>query len=404
MMRYGRRSALILGPLFLCLPVLGSEVTGFLTDPALKPFPKAAVAFTAPDTDFPAARYFDVTDKGTFRVDPGSSRVFILKFIAPFCEPRSVAVYLPKDGPLKLDVRLKPYAWVDDLKDVRVVGDFNGFDFTTGVPLRALSDGTWFADVESETDGLMAYGLAYLVRGDPVTVPGTADEITLDSNGDYVSRLKVKPGKVRIVFDPALLPRVFGKAEVIFEHPDSTTAKVAAIYDEMLKRQMGHFIALQAFMGGGHDFKDFRYDWREQVDALRKRIGTEKDDLARQALWIALLDLRRLGSADVDPAAAQKALKAIPPESELWRLGVQYLVFDTIRLAGGLERYRDYFEKVITRNPSRVVRAFTLERGYLVARRDKDEARAQRYYRLLTEDYGDLVPGQRVKGMPPRTK
>ena len=390
--------------LCLCLPAFGNEVTGFFTDPALKPFPKAVVEFTAPDTDFPAARRFDVTAKGTFRLDPGPSRVFILKFRAAYCAPRTVMVYLPKDGPLKLDVRLTPYSWVDDFKDVRVVGDFNGFDFTTGVPLRALSDGTWFADVESKTDGLMAYGLARLVRGDPVTVPGTSDELALDSNGDYVSRLKVKPGRVRIVFDPALLPRVFGKSEVIFEHPDSTTDKVAAIYDEMLQRQMGHLLALQAFMAGRRDFKDFHYDWRTEVDALKRRIGSEKDDLARQALWIALLDLRRLGSAEVDPAAARKALKAVPPESELWRLGVQYLVFDTIRLAGGLERYREYFERVITRNPSRVVRAYTLERGYLVARRDKDEARSRRYYKLLTEEYGDLVAGQRVKGMPPAVK
>jgi hypothetical protein len=405
MRRYRRRWALVLASILFSSANLFAQVSGFVSDPALRPFPKAVVEFIAPGQNPLARRRFEVSDKGTFSIDPGAVHVFSLNFVAAYCASKSVMVYWPKPGPLKLDVRLKPYAWVDDFKDVRVIGDFNGFDGGTAVPLRALSDGTYFADVENRIEGQMGYRLTGLVRDDPVSVPGTHyDELALDDRGEFVSRLNAKPGKVRILFDPTLLPRAFGKAEIIFGHPDSTTARIAAAYERMSRRITGHLLASQAFVAAGHDFKDFHYDWSADVAALKKQIVGEKDEAVRQVLWIALLDVGRMGGQEVDRAVAEKALKEIPAESELWSLAGQDLLFDSIRLAGGLDLHRDYFQRVITRNPSRLVRAFALERAYLVARREKDQARAREYYRLLTEDYGDLLPGRRVKSMPPDIK
>lgn len=385
---------------------VSAQVSGLVSDPELKPFIKAQVEFSVPDSNAFLPRRYDVSSLGTFHIDPGPSRLFSLNFTAAFCEPLAVMIYLPKPEPIRLDVRLRPYAWVDDYKDVRVIGDFNRFSRESGaVSLRALSDGTYFADVNTLIDGKMSYRLTGLVRDSPLSVPGThADKVSVDGDGRFASVLFVKPGRVRILFDPAELPTARGKAEVIFDRPDSTTAKVASAYAGLMKRAQDHLLASSAFRGAGHDTRDLHYDWSAEVAKLGKQLEVEKNEAVRQVLWIALLDLGRLGSPEVDKRTAQKALKEIPPESELWQLAGQNLLFDTIGLAGGLDRYGDYFRKVITSNPSRLVRAFVLERAYLAARQKKDLAKSREYYAMLIESYGDLLPAQRVRATPPETR
>jgi thiol-disulfide isomerase/thioredoxin len=271
--------------------------------------------------------------------------------------------------------------------------------------LRQLSDGTYFADVDYPRGGKMGYRLIGLVKDSPLSVPGTFfDEMTLDANGRYVSVLKTNPGRVRILFDPAMLPRTWQKAEIIFGQPDSRPARIAAIDREIIRHQRDYYLALSVFRAAGHDEKDFQYDWSDTAASLKQRLLKEKDVYVRQALYIGLLGLRKLGSPDVDRGTAQQALTSIPADSPVWELAPGYLLFDTIRQGGGLAAYGPYFQKVVTANPSREVRALTLEQAYNEALSAKDLPRAKDYYRRLTVEFADLLPGQRVKSKPPESK
>jgi len=382
-----------------------TQVSGLVADSAGKPPVKAQVEVFTPDKP-ETPRVFDVSPGGSFEITPGQTGVIRLNFTAAFYEPNGISLLILKPEKIRLDVRLRPYEWVEDFKAVQVIGDFNGFSRSSGaVALHQLSDGTFFADVDNPRDGSLSYRLIGLVKDSPLSMPGTFfDLLTRDDNGRYVSIIKAPRGRVRILFDPAKLPREQQKPEIIFDRPDSQSAKVAAIDKEITRHQRDYYLALSTFRAAGHDEKDFHYDWSDAVASWKGRLDKERDGAVRQALFIGLLDLGKLGSAEVDRSTARKALAEIPPDSPLWELAPWYLLFDTINLAGGMAEHAAYFDKAVTANPSRGVKALTLEQAYNEAMSRKDLVRAKAYYQRLTGEFGDLLAGQRVKARPPESK
>ena len=406
LMRRSRPAFLFaLGLFGVCLAKSTAQISGLVADPEAKPPLKAQVELYSPDRPRTPER-FEVSALGAFKIDPGSRGILRLIFTAAFHEPQGVAVYYPAETKIRLDVRLTPYRWVDDYKDVRVIGDFNRFDRSSAAAaFHPLADGTYFLDVDNTIEGNVGYRLVGLVRDSPISVPGTHfDSIDLDREGRYISMLKAKPGRLRILFDPERLPRSMGRAEIVFGDPKSPAAKIAAIASDIVLRQRNHGLALSAFRAAGHDEKDFLYDWADAASKLKLRIAEEKDQAVRQALWIALLDLGNLGCPGVDLAAAQKALAAVPADSLLWELAPGPLLFDSLQRAGGLDRYERYFQKAVTSHPSRQVRALNLEQAYHEALSRKDIGRAWDFYRRLTTDFADLLPGQRARAKPPVSK
>jgi thiol-disulfide isomerase/thioredoxin len=390
--------------LFLACGPGHTQVSGLVADSAGKPPLKAQVEVFTPDKpEIP--RVFDVSPGGAFEFSPSQTGVIRLSFVAAFHEPNGVSLLILKPEKIRLDVRLKTYDWVEDFTAVQVIGDFNGFSRSSGaVALHQLSDGTFFADVDNPRDGRLGYRLIGLVKDSPLSMPGTFfDELTRDDNGRYVSIIKAPRGRVRILFDPAKLPRGQQTSQIIFGRSDSQAARIAAIDREVTRQQRDYDLALSAFRAAGHDEKDFRYDWSDAAASWKSRMETEKDDFVRQAQFIGLLDLGRLGSSEVDRATARKALAAVPPDSPLWELA-PWLLFDTIQLAGGLDQHAAYFERAVTANPSREVKALTLEQAYNAAMARNDSARAKDYYRRLTGEFGDLLASQRVKDRPPESK
>jgi thiol-disulfide isomerase/thioredoxin len=394
-----------LGLLLLACGPGHTQVSGLVADSAGKPPLKAQVEVFTPDRP-ETPQVFDVSPGGSFEIAPAQTGVIRLNFIAAFHESNGVSLLILKPEKIRLDVRLRTYDWVEDFTAVQVIGDFNGFSRNSGaVALHQLSDGTFFADVDNPRDGSLGYRLIGLVKNSPLSMPGTyLDELIRDDNGRYVSVIKAPRGRVRILFDPARLPREQQKPEIIVGPPDSQTAKVAAIDKEITRHQRDYYLALSAFRAAGHDEKDFQYDWSDAVASWKGRLDKEKDEPVRQALLIGLLDLGKLGSSEVDRGTAQKALAEIPADSPLWELAPWYLLFDTIHLAGGMEQYAAYFDKAVTTNPSRTVKALTLEQAYNEALVHKDSGRAKEYYRRLTGEFGDLLAGQRVKSRPPESK
>ena len=394
-----------LGLLLLACGPGHTQVSGLVADSVGKPPFKAQVEVFMPDKP-ETPRVFEVSPGGSFEITPEQTGVIRLNFIAAFHEPNGVSLLILKPEKIRLDVRLKTYEWVEDFTAVQVIGDFNGFSRTSGaVALHQLSDGTFFADVDNPRDGSLGYRLIGLVKDSPLSMPGTyCDELIRDDNGRYVSVIKAPRGRVRILFDPARLPREQQKPEIIFGPPDSQPAKIAAIDKEITRHQQDYYLALSTFRAAGHDEKDFRYDWSDAVASFKSRLDKEKDEPVRQALLIGLLDLGKLGSPEIDRGTAQKALAEIPPDSPIWELAPWYLLFDTINLAGGMGQYAAYFDKSVTANPSRGVKALTLEQAYNEAMARRDLSRAKEYYRRLTGEFGDLLAGQRVKARPPESK
>lgn len=350
-----------------------------------------------------APRRFQVERDGSFSVTASKIGAVRLTFAEALHNSYSVSLLLRKPSEVKMDVVLTPYTWEDKFREIRAIGDFNEFSRDSGyVFMVRQPDGTYAAELGNIRGDKMGYQLIGLVSGSSRAVPGTVyDELVTDPEGDFVSRLAVRNGTVRIVFDPASLPHSFAEAGVTFADSNSEVARIAAFDADIRTRQQEYSTAAAQFRALGNNIRDFHYDWSKTVAGLKRQLDSEKDPTLRQMLFISLLDLKRLQAQEIDAETAKQALAAIPPDSLLWELAARSLPYDSIKLAGGLRSYQGYFQAVVTAHPSREVRAQTLEQAYGEALSTRDLAHAKDYYNRLTTEFADLRPGQRVKSRPP---
>ena len=341
---------------------------------------------------------------GSYSVTTGKTGVVRLNYVGAFHNTFSIPVLLLKPSHLKIDVRLAPCEWDDEFKEIIVIGDFNRFSRTSGYTVMVKQpDGTYATELANLAGEKLGYRLIGIVKGSTRSVPGTQyDELVSDPGGGIISYAAIRDGRVRIVFDPALLPRGGPDAGVTFEDGGSLVARIASLDVDMRKRQEEFSRAMARFTQFGNKSRDFRYDWSKTVAGLRRQIGEETDPIIRQMLYICLLDLNHLRAVEVDTETAKQALAVIPPESLLWELAPPYLLFDSVKLAG-LGADGDYIQAVIARHPSRVVRALILEQAYANAMSLLDLERARTYYKRLTADFGDLI-SEGAKARPPELK
>lgn len=377
-----------------------SVITGKISGPGNHPLALARVDLFEPESLAP--KRFQAAPDGSFSVTTPAIGAIRLTFTGALHDSCSASLLLQKPSQIKLDARLEPYQWQDKIEQVRVIGDFNKFsrDISFAIMVKE-PDGTYAAELGNLAGDKLGYQLVGLVKGSERPVPGTQyDDMVFDSRGSYVSRLAVRNGTVKIVFDPARLPRGAAAAGVTFIDNGSEVARIAALEAAMRARQQGFFDASVRFRSSRNDTQDFHYDWSTTVAGLEQQIDREEDPTIRQMLFISLLDLKRFEAQEIDAEVAKRALAAIPPDSLIWEVAPS-LLFDSIMLAGGLGPYGNYFQTVVTAHPSRQVRALTLEQAYGDAMSVHDLGRAKDYYKRLTTEFGDLAPGQRVKSRPP---
>ena len=381
--------------------VISGKISGFGNRaPAM-----ARVDIYEPDSS-DAPRRLPASSDGSFSVTTSKTGVVRLSFTGVQHSPYTVSLLLEKPARVNLDVRLAPFEWASEFREIMVIGDFNRWSRNNGyVTMVKQGDGTHAAELGNLPGGIMGYRLVGLVKGSTRSVPGTQfDDLGTDPAGNFVSQLSVRGGKARIVFDPAALPRSVVKAGVTFAENTTPVARVAALELEMRSRQEEYSRALSAFTAFGKKRRDFRYDWSKTTAALRRLLEYETDPMVRQMLFLSLLDLKHFRAGDIDTEFAKQALAAIPPDSPLWGLAPNYLLYESIKLAGGPGAYESYFQAVATGHPSREVRALVLEQAYADAKSAMDLDRAREYYQRLTTEFGDLPPGQRVKSRPPELR
>ena len=169
---------LVLAACFACKPGDPStsfdDDTGFvlhgrLLDPAGAPIAAARVA-TARKSLGEAVSVAEVDADGSYRLKFAEQGYLEVRFQAVDREDRIARFWVgPEDRmELRLDACLSPFPATEDVKAASVVGDFNDFDRTTGVPFEEQEDGSWLASIETsqseieyQVNGLHKFGASY---------------------------------------------------------------------------------------------------------------------------------------------------------------------------------------------------------------------------------------------------
>jgi len=370
-----------------------STITGRLLGSDGKPMPKAHVHLLLPQQRQPFAAA-EVNPDGTFQIQTDRTGMITLQFTGAYHQSHQIPLLIEIPRRIALDVTLGPRAIITSFDDVKIIGDFNDFDFQTPKSLTKGKNGVSTATFKTDA---AAFTYQILVGSDPrstFSMNGTqSEDYIYDGGGDYRSLVTPKKGKVTITFDPAKMPRTAAEASVMYH--DSATARLAAIVDEMERQQRTFMMAWSAHAQSGNADSAFNYDWSKEMAAILERSRAESDPLVRNALLLQYTALT-LNGRNADPEVARRVLREIPPTSQLWALDPK-LMDDAIAGTDTPEKFESYRWEAIEKHPDSNVRMTILANTIANAYYGKEPEKLRRYYDYMVAHFPDHQETRYVK-------
>jgi thiol-disulfide isomerase/thioredoxin len=365
-----------------------------------KPMLKAQVHVLPNRGERKALQSVEVAKDGGFEVKFDQTGLVYLNFTGVDHYELMMPLLIEKPLREKLVVRLKPYEYPETFNQVKIIGDFNEFNFGSAKLMAPQSDGTFTFETEAT-----AATFAYQILGAEKTghsINGTqSDDFVYDDGGDYRSVVNVADGKVKIVFDPKKLVRAQpgDEVEVKFDNPNSFAAKFYALHREQNKRQTKFSDAMRAYQEAHpKDMSGFSYDWSAELAVLSKRIAAENDRMLRQVLLKQYLEIGGMNAHDkLDKKIIAQAFAEIPATSLLWAMNSPWLISIAVNWSGEKEKYESYLNEALEKNPNRSLRANILSMKLGEATFKGDTANARIYFNRLMKDFGDTREAQWAK-------
>ncbi|MCK5742758.1 MAG: TlpA family protein disulfide reductase, partial [Chlorobi bacterium] len=274
---------------------------------------------------------------GSFELEFEPSEMIIFQFFGSDHLTYRLTLYTGGiEEDFDLNVHLEAVKPIGAMTDVRVIGNFNHFDFEEGVPMTLQSDGTYETIVPNNSDTLF-YQLLGISKGLlERSVNGTMhDFLVYDGAGDYRSAIITNDKEVKIIFDPSKK-----------QYPQTTHSATSA------NRQIGDYIKSHisliklynsSFRGlhqaiSDRDVEKVNLIFNNSLSAVAELILKEKDRriLADQLLTyceITETAARFAVSPEHDPAIKSLMFKELPATSGIW-LGKHVLIPSAALIAG----------------------------------------------------------------------
>ncbi len=326
---------------------------------------------------------------GAFEVAVPADTALQLRLAAPDHEELVVPVCLASgSGPATVTVTLTPNPRPETFEEVRIIGDFNGFSFSSAETMTRQDDGTWSWDREGIEGDRLAYQLLGISTNGH-SVNGTQnDSYEYDGGGDFRSVVAVKDGAVHIVFDPSKLPPIpEGEvAQVRWDegHSDLTDLfRVQRLQAAVQKTAYAAWKAHEVASSG----EPFRYDWKPWLEQLEAIAGPHPETLAQKVALLATVALPLQRPEGRDPEKARGLLKAVPPSSPAWGYAIPAL--QLLRTMMDEEEGEGVLERFLTESPVEAVRTEALMGLTLIAQASGDEATWRERFAMLKERVGD---------------
>ena len=221
-----------------------------------------------------------------------------------------------KNAIIDVNIRLEANQYPEEFNDVKIIGDWNGFKFSSADDMQKQPDGTFTYDLTTDKDKV-AYQLINVdVNGHSIN--GTMnDALEYDGGGDYRSIVKVKDGRIHIVFDPSKLIRVKNDnlPKVNFQN-NETLNTIAAIKQFSQNERNKYYQARSAYSQDHKSTEGFKYDFSNLADYLLNEMKSNNALIRRYAAVRYVSTVNQ----DYNENNLTKIVELLPVEDPLWAL------------------------------------------------------------------------------------
>jgi thiol-disulfide isomerase/thioredoxin len=385
-----------------------SVITGTVLGAGGAPLAVAHVSLPSTAGNGPASDVCAVGADGRYTLRTAATGLVPLVVSGLWHEPIRVPLFIARAGErISLDVRLRLLRYADDLTHVAVIGDFNGFHKgIAAVPMNRRADGLFVARISRLIGPTLTYQLINVTApveeinsthsGSPIA--GTAAQRYVPRpGGSYASVIKASDGVAEVVFDPRRLPRGAGEASwSLGEAPAETTsfANLAQSLEATLADYEQQRLDLSRRETPTADIAKLvaSYDWNRFHAAIRTVLASDAAPLFKEAASVlytgTLGEVSEMSHCEIDAVVARWVLQQVPPSSPLWTAVPQ--AFPALTWANHMqpiEGYSVYFDRLVSTNPDRRLRAQLLGYDLSVAYYEADKNRAKRDYDRLVADF-----------------
>lgn len=384
--------------LLLCsAPLLAQQTTftGALLGSNGQPMPAAHVHLLGADGETTLATA-EASSDGRYRLEANATGLVKLFFTGADHKAHTVQMFVDAPREIVTHVRLGTHTFPKSFENVKVIGNFNQFNFDDARPLTKGKNGTYTATFKTDKP-IFVYQLVFQMPDGMGMWSMNGTERTplhYDGAGDYRSVLTPKKGRVTVVLDPSKLPQTPSEPNVVFA--DDLVNRMAIVMDRMENREAEVREAIRQRMREGKDISDWSYDWSSEIASLKSSIESEKNATIRGAYLLSYVWLQNQGAMNLDSALAERALAEIPPTSALWSIQPEALG-TAIGLTGHPADYEKYRWSVIEGSPDTTVRTATLYSAVQTIAYETEPERFNRYYNYLQERFPNTFEARYAK-------
>ncbi|MDA3844362.1 MAG: TlpA disulfide reductase family protein [Candidatus Kapabacteria bacterium] len=220
-----------------------------------------------------------------------------------------------------LKVNLQANSLPEEMNDVRVIGNFNHFDFEEGVSMTLQSDGTYEAIVPNDTDTLFYQLLGITSGGMNRSVNGTShDFLVYDGGGDYRSAVITNDKEVKIVFNP--IKKHYPDTKYSATSTNELINDYISSHNDLIKKYNESFTGLHEAMAEGNKEK-IKAVFSAGLSTIGEMIKVEKDKRILSDQIFTYCEINETAArfhvnVDHDPIVKSIILKELPVNSNIW--------------------------------------------------------------------------------------
>lgn len=290
-----------------------------------KPMKMAQIHFRIPymETGFQSKTVTAESD-GSFKFEILKKSVLDLQFTGTdHIQTRLKFYSVQEDKNINLDVKLCRNNVDPNFKDVSVIGNFNDYDFNSGVPMKKSSDGSYSAEIRKSEDTLKYQILGPFNTPEPHSVNGKqADFFEYDNGGDYRSVIVAKENSIIVRFNPADFPNS-PDSRPVFNSGNKGLSEFFSVSDKM-KRAQDELNSNARILYE----KDKKDEIVKEIQKLTKLFQNEikktKNERLKSFLYFTFLESARdyhsfpEGKGKLDYSILNKMMKEIKPDNPIW--------------------------------------------------------------------------------------
>lgn len=329
-----------------------------------------------------------VGEDGAFSLSTDVEGMVLLRLAGVYHEPISVPVEIDGRDRIEVDARLATYEYVniDSLPSVRMVGDFNEWNFQLPARLQPDFGNTYYAEFKASL-AEVGYQLLDIVPGR--SVPGTdAIDYVYDGSGDYRSVVREIEGTATITFDPADLPRGDEPARVSIDGDAERPLELARLWGILEDRESQYRWAAEQARRTTRDPSPLLANIAAEVDRDRAAALAETDPVLRPVKMVVALQSQWMTLLEPDMAFVNTFVEEIPPSSPIWSLGAELIGY-VVKYTGGYPDRKAYMDAFIHENVDPELQRIVLVRGVAYAQEKALDDHVKAYHDILQERFPD---------------